>query len=70
MIYNTIVKLLNEYGATEEMCNNLPSLMKEKLERRIESLDKEAWNYKHWYEYYRHSQTFLELYGERISKGE
>ena len=70
MIYNTIVKLLNEYGATEEMCNNLPSLMKEKLERRIESLDKEAWNYEYWYEYYRHAQTFLELYEERISKGE
>lgn len=70
VIYNTIVKLLNEYGETEEMCNNLPSLMKEKLERRIESLDKEAWNYEYWYEYYRHAQAFLELYGERISKGE
>ncbi len=70
VIYNTIVKLLNEYGATEEMCNNLPSLMKEKLERRIESLDKKAWNYEYWYEYYRHAQTFLELYEERISKGE
>ena len=66
VIYSTIVKLLNEYGATEEMRNNLPSLMKEELERRIHSLDKEAWNYEYWYEYYRHAQTFLELYGERI----
>ena len=68
VIYSTIVKLLNEYGATEEMRNNLPSLMKEELERRIHSLDKEAWNYEYWYEYYRHAQTFLELYGERIKK--
>jgi hypothetical protein len=64
------VKLLNVYGATEEMFNNLPRLMKEELERRIHNLDKEAWNYEYRYEYYRHAQTFLELYGERISKGE
>ena len=69
VIYSTIVKLLNEYGATEETRNNLPSLMKEELERRIHSLDKEAWNYEYWYEYYRHAQTFLELYGERIKGG-
>jgi exonuclease VII small subunit len=42
--------------------------MKEELERRIHSLDKGAWNYEYWYEYYRHAQTFLELYGERIKK--
>ena len=67
MIYSTIVKLLNEYSATEEMRNNLPRFMKEELERRTDSLDKDAWNYyEYWYEYYRHAQTFLELYGERI----
>jgi aminoglycoside phosphotransferase (APT) family kinase protein len=68
-IYSTIMKLLNEYGASEELRNNLPRLMKEELDCRIHNLDKDAWNYEYRYEYYRHAQTFLELYGERIKGG-
>jgi hypothetical protein len=63
------MKLLNEYGASEELRNNLPRLMKEELDCRIHNLDKDAWNYEYRYEYYRHAQTFLELYGERIKGG-
>ena len=62
-----ILTLLKEYGASEELRINLPSLINNEVEKRLATLDKEGFNYEGQYRYLRNIQIFLELHGDKIS---